>query len=292
MDSWRDWPVKYCERESFPSQLKSIHNCPKGLYYRGEWSETVFDNCLAIVGSRNVTRYGREVLSRFIPDFVANKFTTISGFMYGVDTIVHQETVSLGGVTIAVLGGGLDQLVPTENGKLYSEILSHGGLVISEYENDFKPTLWSFPQRNRIVSGLASVGVLVVEAGIKSGSLITAKYATRQGKKLFAVPGHISSKVSEGTNWLIKTKQAELVSSSSDITNSLATTAVQENLFLDNISNNGKLVLSQLSNEEMSVDELAKKLKLPVVEILVVVSELSMKNMVSEETGKIYLNRL
>lgn len=190
-------------------------------FYRGEWSEEIFKKSIAIVGSRRMTRYGKEVVDNFIASFVANGATTISGFMYGVDTEVHQKTVDYGGKTVAVFGCGLDVIYPLENEKLYQQILETGGLTISEYEASAKPHLWKFPQRNKIVASLASLGVLVVEAGDKSGSLITAKLAKKMGKKVYAVPGPITSSTSEGTNVLIKEGEAIMVTEPGDIIKNL-----------------------------------------------------------------------
>ena len=143
MKDWREWEIKTIkfEDENFPEGLKIIKNRPRRLYYRGEWDSGLFDRSLAVVGSRRITRYGREVLERFIPDLVAQKITIISGFMYGADSLAHQLTVENGGKTVAVLGGGLEVLTPSENDRLYTQIVNTGGLVISEYEADFKPTL-------------------------------------------------------------------------------------------------------------------------------------------------------
>ena len=178
----------------------------KTLHFRGVDPHKINKKSIAIVGSRRMTRYGKEVVDRFVSEFVANGVTTISGFMYGVDTEVHQKTIDYGGKTIAVFGCGLNVIYPPENKKLYDQIIESGGSVVSEYEDDAKPHLWKFPQRNKIVASLASLGVLVIEAGEKSGSLITAGLAKKMGKKVYAVPGAITSSVSVGTNNLIKSR--------------------------------------------------------------------------------------
>ena len=234
-----------------------------------------------------MTRYGREVVAKFMPDLVANKITVISGFMFGVDSEAHRQCVDLGGKTIAVLGGGLSCLFPVENDELYSKILATGGLVISEYENDFKPTLWSFPQRNRIVAGLSTLGVLVVEAGMKSGSLITAKLGRQQGKTIWAIPGPIILGNSEGANWLIKNKWAKLTTDPSDLGQKKS--AVQENLFEEISDKTEKEIMKIIKNEEMTVDELAKRVNLPINEVSVKLSLMAMKNLIEEEAGKYYV---
>ena len=164
-----------------------------------------------------MTRYGRDVVDKFVSVFVAEGITTISGFMYGVDTEVHQKTVDYGGRTIAVFGCGLNVIYPPENRKLYEEIIKSGGSVVSEYDDDAKPHLWKFPQRNKVVAGLASLGVLVVEAGEKSGALITADLARKMKKKVYAVPGPITSAVSAGCNELIRSGKAEIATDPYDI---------------------------------------------------------------------------
>ena len=285
----KKWKIEEIRKDDgdFPKSLKKISNCPKKLYFRGSWDEGLFRKSLAIVGSRKMTRYGREVVAKFMPDLVANKIIVISGFMFGVDTEAHRQCVDLGGKTIAVLGGGLDVLFPVENDELYSMILETGGLVISEYEKDFKPTLWSFPQRNRIVAGLSTLGVMVVEAGMKSGSLITAKLGRQQGKDIWAIPGPVILGNSEGCNWLIQNNWAKLTINASDIFGQKKI-AVQENLFEGMSDKTERKILLILKNEEMTVDELAKKVSLPVSEVSVKLSLMAMKNIVEEEAGKYF----
>lgn len=218
MKKWTDWPIKIINKSNFPKQLKEIKNCPEKLFYRGNWDNKIFDKSLAIVGSRRMSQYGKEVVAKFMPKLVANRITIISGFMYGIDTESHQKCLEFGGITVAILGGGLNLFTPSENYNLYSEILNNNGLVISEYEACFQPTLWSFPQRNRIVSGLSTLGILVVEAGMKSGSLITARMGREQGKNVYVVPGQLNNSIAEGCNYLIKNNLGKITTSVTDIT--------------------------------------------------------------------------
>ena len=211
--------------------------------------------------------------------------------MYGVDTESHQKCLEMGGKTIAVLGGGLDILTPAENDELYSQILNTGGLVVSEYEKDFQPTLWTFPQRDRIVAGLANVGVLVVEAGMKSGSLITARYGREQGKTVWAVPGPITSSVSEGTNYLINENLAKIVLSASQITNN-KTNVIQENIFDDNLPPEQKKIIEMLRVETLTVDEISRMLKKNVAETNLTISMMSLSDLVTEENGKVYIKKV
>lgn len=290
MNSWKEWPIETIERKDFPKQLKEIRNCPKQLYCRGEWNNNLFKKSLTIVGSRRMSRYGREVIDKFMPEFVANDMTIISGFMYGIDTESHQKCLEFGGKTMAVLGGGLDVLTPAENGDLYSQILNNGGVVVSEYERDFQPTLWTFPQRDRIVAGLANVGVLVVEAGMKSGSLITARYGREQGKKVWAVPGPINSSVSEGTNYLINENLAKIVLSAAQITQQ-EISVVQENIFENNLPTGQKKIIEILKVEPMTIDEICHLVKKKASEIGLTISLMSLNDLVTEENGKVYLKK-
>jgi DNA processing protein len=285
---WKKWPIETIKKTDFPEQLKNIRNCPDKLYYRGEWNEKLFKKALTIVGSRRMSRYGREIVEKFMPEFISNSLTIISGFMYGVDTESHRKCLELGGKTVAVLGGGLDVLTPAENDDLYDQILASGGAVVTEYENDFKPTLWSFPQRDRIVAGLTNVGVLVVEAGMKSGSLITARYGREQGKNVWAVPGPITSSVSAGTNYLIEENLAKMATTATTITQK-KTTIIQENIFDDNLPSDQKKIMEILKVEPMTIDEISRQIKKNVSEIGLTISLMSLNDLVAEENGKVYL---
>lgn len=289
MKNWRKCPINIVWKKDFPEHLKSIKNCPEKLYYRGNWNNKIFEKSLAIVGSRRMSRYGQEVVTKFVPEFVVNNITVISGFMYGVDTESHNKCLEYGGTTVAVLGGGLDILAPPENSDLYTKILENSGLVISEYVPDFKPTVWSFPQRNRIVSGLSTLGILVVEAGMKSGSLVTARIGREQNKKIYAVPGQLTSSTAEGTNYLIKNNLGEMVVSAGDITKN-SRLILQENLFesTDFLEN---LIIQMLKIEPLSIDELCFKTDNTIVELNTKITLMSLNNLVFEENGKIYLKR-
>ena len=285
MRHWKNWPLNEITIDDplFPQELKKITKCPKKLYYRGTWTQDLWKKTISIVGSRSMTRYGSEVVEKLIPPLVDHQVTIISGFMYGIDGKCHQETIAMGGKTVAVLGNGLDYLFPEEHDKLYSEILANEGLVVSEYEPHFKATLWSFPQRNRIVSGLATLGIIVVEAKLNSGSLITAEYGRKQGKKVYAVPGPITAKTSAGTNFLIATKKAEILLDSQSIFGEKKTTNQLE--LWENLDDNETKIVTLLENEAMNLDELGKKLQLPIVSISSVMGMLALKGIVEEIRG-------
>jgi len=287
---WHEYPVKRIsfEDRNYPRQLKEIKNSPKILFYRGNMDQSLFEKSLAIIGTRRITRYGKMVVEKFLPLLVQEKITIISGFMYGVDTEAHQKCLEYGGKTIAVLGGGLNVIYPPENEKLYEKILETGGTIISEYEPDFKPQLWTFPQRNRIVAGLSSLGVLVIEAGEKSGALITAHLARQQGKKVFAVPGPIISSVSAGTNRLIQNHQAKMVLCPEEILGkkieALSFFSLQE------LSPLEKKIYQTLETEPLTADEIAKTIGQNIVETGKILSLISLKGLISEFAGKYYPN--
>lgn len=261
----------------------------KTLHFRGVDPYKINKKSIAIVGSRQMTRYGREVVDKFVSDFVANGITTISGFMYGVDTEVHQKTIDYGGKTIAVFGCGLDHIYPSENKKLYEKIIKSGGSIISEYEDSAKPSIWKFPQRNKIVVGLASLGVLVIEAGENSGSLVTAKIAKKMGKKVWAVPGPINSRVSVGCNSLIKSGDAVMSTSVNDIIHTKISYFAKATRDKPELSGLENKIYRALTLEPLDIDEVVVKLGESVVEIGTTLSIMGIKGLVTESGGKYYL---
>jgi DNA processing protein len=197
----------------YPQSLLAIHDPPLVLYVRGELMSRD-SRAIAVVGTRKPTHYGRESAARLSGQIAGAGYTVISGLAEGVDTIAHRQALAMRGRTIGVIGSGMKHMYPASNMELAGEIVKNGA-VISEFPLDRKPDKTTFPIRNRIVTGL-SAGVLVVEAGIKSGAMITARLALEQGRDVFAVPGRIDSPLSSGTNGLIK-QGAKLVESAADI---------------------------------------------------------------------------
>ncbi len=200
---------------SYPESLRTIKYAPQILYYRGELPAK--ENCFAVVGTRTCSAYGKELALKIAGDLAGAGLTIVSGLAYGIDSFAHQAAMERGGKTIAVLGTGLDEksVYPQENLALAQRIIETGGALISEYPAGTHGSKISFPKRNRIISGLC-LGVLVVEAKEKSGSLITARWARRQMKKVFALPGQVNSPNSKGCHYLIK-HGAKLVESAEDI---------------------------------------------------------------------------
>lgn len=187
--------------EYYPPLLTHIPNPPQILYYRGQIG-LVRGSCIAVVGSRKATEYGRKVAREFAAQLADKGFVIVSGLARGIDSQAHQGALKVNGDTISVLGCGINVVYPRENTRLYGEICLNG-LVMSEFPWHSPPLPAHFPMRNRIISGL-SLGVLVVEARVNSGALITADFALEQGRDVFAIPGPVSSPNSAGTNHLIQ----------------------------------------------------------------------------------------
>jgi len=266
----------------------------KTLHFKGEDPYKLAKKSIAIVGSRRMIRYGAEVVDKFVSAFVSEGVTTISGFMYGVDTEVHQKTVDYGGRTIAVFGCGLNVIYPPENKKLYDEIIKNGGSIVSEYEDDAKPHLWKFPQRNKIVASLSSLGVLVVEAGDKSGSLITVELARKMKKKVYAVPGPITSRVSVGCNELIRSGKAEMVTDAYQIlgksSHFVRSTSLRTSRDKPELIGLENKIYNALQNEGLNADEIAAQTGENIVEISKTVSLMAIKGIITESGGKYWAN--
>src|SRR3989338_8626793 len=250
--------------QAFPKLLKQIYDPPFILYYRGSL-EALNGFLLAVVGARKYSAYGVQVAEKLVRDLALNKLTIVSGLALGIDTLAHTAALATGGQTIAVLGSGLDRqnIYPSQNRYLADKIQAHGGLILSEYPLGTMPLKHHFPQRNRLISGM-SLGTLVIEAGEKSGSIITAMHALDQNRDVFAVPGNIYSAYSAGTNSLIK-RGAKLVSGAKDIIESLNLTdavAYTENKKIIPESAEEGLILDKLNYEPVHVDELVRLTKL------------------------------
>ncbi len=264
--------------------LKSIKPKIKNLYYKGNIDLLTGDHPrLAIVGSRRMTEYGAKVIEKWVGDLVNAGVVIVSGFMYGVDQKAHKTCLEMGGKTIAVLGWGIDWKVAESDIEMYEKILEKDGLILSEYEGEKAAELWTFPARDRVMAGICD-GVLVVEAAEKSGSLITAKYARAFGKKVLAVPGQVTSKVAEGTNGLIKRGEGKLVSSVGDILKEMNLASGQISFLADRYDSHP--ILSLISDEPKTVDEISRLLKINMAELLSKLTEMSLMGQVEERGGK------
>lgn len=188
---------------SYPALLREIADPPITLYVRGDWQACFASPCVAVIGSRMCSTYGKNAAEMLSRDLASRGICIVSGLARGIDTAAHRGAIAAGGKTIAVLGTGLDSAYPKENARLVNDILESGGAVVTQFPLRTPPIAENFPYRNRIISGL-SYGVLIVEASERSGSLITARLAMEQNREVMAVPGNITSSKSYGTNYLIK----------------------------------------------------------------------------------------
>ncbi|MCA9926862.1 MAG: DNA-processing protein DprA [Anaerolineales bacterium] len=242
----------------YPTYLREIPNAPPLLYVQGELLG-IDQFAVAVVGTRRLTSYGRQATRDLVAGLVRNQVTIVSGLARGIDAVAHKTAVELGGRTIAVLGSGLHSIYPAEHRQLARDIVNGNGAIISEYALDVKPEAKNFPPRNRIISGL-SLGVVVVEAGERSGALITTNFALEQNREVFAVPGNITSPASRGPNNLIQ-QGAKLVTCVEDILEELnlmqiaEKTAVQ--LALPETAEE-IAIYTNLSTQAVHIDELCR----------------------------------
>jgi DNA processing protein len=274
--------------KDYPSRLKEIYDYPPLLYIRGsilpqdEW-------CLAVVGTRRATVYGRQVAEEIVTDLARSQITIVSGLAKGIDSIAHRSALEAGGRSLAVFGCGLDVVYPAENATLARDIIQQGA-IISEYPLGTRPRADNFPRRNRIMSGL-SLGVLVVEADETSGAMITARLALEQNREVFAVPGSILSPASNGTNHLIQ-EGAKLVRNYTDILEELNLTAVAQQMELKEVipaSDTEALLLKQLSAEPTHIDEVCHGTGLPVSTVSSTLSMMELKGLVKQVGNMNYI---
>ncbi len=277
--------ISYWDAE-YPTLLKKIADPPILLFVMGNVA-VLNSQGVAIVGTRNPSTYGKIMTERLARELVGYNLTVISGLARGIDTVAHKVVVQEGGATVAVLGSGVDQIYPEENRALAENILENGA-VVSEFPMGAKPDAPHFPRRNRIIAGL-SLGALVVEAGEKSGALITADFALDQNREVFALPGNINSPKSIGCNRLIQ-QGAKLVVTVKDIIDELEG---QLNLFERSekkrsvtLSGDEEKVYDVLSDEAKHIDRIAVECQMPTSQVLGLLLSLELKGVVQQLVGK------
>jgi DNA processing protein len=265
----------------YPARLKEIYDYPPIIYVCGtltpadEW-------CVAVVGSRRATVYGRQVTEEIVEGLARNRITVVSGLARGIDTIAHRRTLAAEGRTIAIFACGLDTVYPAENLNLARSIINQGALI-SEYPLGAKPRADNFPRRNRIMSGM-SLGVLVVEADEVSGAMITAHMAAEQNREVFAIPGSILSPMSRGTNKLIQ-EGAKLVTGCTDILEELNLTASVHQVEMKEViptSETEALLLKQLTSEPVHIDQVCQGSGLPISTVSSTLAIMELKGMVRQ----------
>jgi DNA processing protein len=265
----------------YPARLKEIHDRPALLFIKGE-IKPEDEWCVSVVGTRQPTIYGRQVTEEIASGLAASRITVVSGLARGIDSISHQAALSAGGRTLAVVGGGLDSIYPSENAELARRIMERGA-IISEYPPGTRPRPENFPRRNRILSGLC-LGVLVVEAAGGSGALITAQLALEQNREVFAVPGSILSAASSGTNKLIQ-DGAKLVTQVSDILEELNLTAAAHQIEIKEVlptSDTESLLLKHIGAAPVHIDEICQASRLPAHVVSGTLAMMELKGMVKQ----------
>lgn len=278
---------------SYPRTLREIHAPPIVLYVWGELKERDH-HAIGIIGARRTTHYGVESAKKLSYQLAYAGLTVISGLARGIDTAAHQGALAAKGRTIAVIGSGLAKLYPPENAALAEKIRAGNGAIVSEFSMEIEPDRQTFPMRNRIISGW-SHGVLVVEAGLNSGALITASQALEQGRSVYAVPGHINAPSAMGSNRLIQ-QGAKLVMDASDILDDLQVLLPETKPSpeaaarpLPQLSEEERRIYDAIEATETSIDDITEKTHLPSGTVSSALLQLELKRLVKQLPGKYFV---
>jgi DNA processing protein len=281
------------ESSSYPKPLREIHAPPIVLYVWGELEERDH-HAIGIIGARRTTHYGMESAKKLAYQLAYAGLTVVSGLARGIDTAAHQGALAAKGRTIAVIGSGLAKLYPPENAAVAEKIRAGNGAIVSEFSMEIEPDRQTFPMRNRIISGW-SHGILVVEAGLNSGALITAAQALEQGRSVYAVPGHINAPSAMGSNRLIQ-QGAKLVMDASDIlddmqillpeTKPLPEAASRQ---LPPLSEEERRIYDAIDASETPIDQIAAKCDLPSGVVSSTLLRLELKRLVKQLPGKYFV---
>ena len=291
----RDFGAQVITAESplYPKQLREIHAPPIVLYVWGELTERDHQ-AIGVIGARRTTHYGTECAKKLSFQLAYAGLTVVSGLARGIDTAAHQGALAAKGRTIAVIGSGLMKLYPPENAGLADKIRSGNGAVVSEFSMEIEPDRQTFPMRNRIISGW-SHGILVVEAGLNSGALITSTQALEQGRLVYAVPGHINAPSAQGSNRLIQ-QGAKLVMDASDILDDLdlllpnaKPAAEAATRPLPAMTDDERRVYDAIRETETSIDDIAAKSDLPSGSVSSTLLRLELKRLVKQLPGKFFV---
>jgi DNA processing protein len=277
------------EDPDYPELLREIPAAPPLIFLRGEF-EPIDRWAVAVVGTRRLSAYGRQVTHELVSGLVRNGITIVSGLARGIDAVAHRTALDEGGRTIAVMACGIDKIYPPEHRDMARQIVDGRGVIITDYPLGAEPENTHFPARNRLISGL-SLGVLVVEAGEKSGALITSRFALEQNREVFAVPGNINSPISVGTNRLIQ-QGAKLVLRVEDILEELNLRMIADQaeakVILPESAEEAALI-SQLSSQPTHVDELGRLTGMPSSLVSSTLTIMELKGMVQQVGGMNYV---
>lgn len=287
-----DIDVLFFSDDNYPKRLKNCFDSPILLYFKGK-ADLNHPRILSIVGTRNATEYGRNLCKQLIEVLAPYNVLVVSGLAYGIDVAAHKECIANDVATVGVLGHGLDRLYPQLHKNVSQKMVLNGGLL-TEFPILTNPDRQNFPQRNRIIAGIADA-TIVVEASLKGGALITAEIANSYNKDVYAFPGRTNDLFSEGCNFLIKTNRAGLINNANDLIYYLgwddevkekkkqAQTALHINL-----TANEQKVVDALTNRQLAIDELSVELNIQQSKLAIVILTLEMQGIIVSLPGKIY----
>ncbi len=278
--------------KNYPQRLLNCYDSPSMLYYKGN-ADLNSSKIIAVVGTRNNNEYGKSICEKFIEELVEEDVIIVSGLAFGIDSIAHKASIKNNLKTIGVLAHGLDRIYPSQNSGLAKQMITNGGLL-TEFRSFTKPDRQNFPSRNRIVAGISDA-VIVVETGIKGGSLITAELGNSYNKDVFAFPGRITDTKSEGCNFLIKNNKAGLITCANDILENMGwkkkkeiSVKKQRELFIE-LTPDEKIVVNILQQQEqVHIDQLFLTSKLNSSAVAAALLMLEMQGIVTSLPGKIY----
>ena len=278
--------------KNYPQRLLNCYDSPSMLYYKGN-TDLNSSKIVAIVGTRNNNEYGKNICEKLVEELAGEEVIIVSGLAFGIDSIAHKAALKNEMKTIGVLAHGLDRVYPSQNSSLAKQMITNGGLL-TEFRRLTKPDRQNFPSRNRIVAGISDA-VIVVETGIKGGSLITAELGNGYNKDVFAFPGRVNDTKSEGCNFLIKNNKAALITSAKDLLENMGwkkknvtSAAKQRELFIE-LTADEKIVVDILqSQKQVHIDELYLKSKLNSSTVAAALLMLEMQGVVASLPGKIY----
>ncbi|MGH2646929.1 MAG: DNA-processing protein DprA [Ginsengibacter sp.] len=278
--------------KNYPQRLLNCYDSPSMLYYKGH-ADLNSSKIIAIVGTRNNNEYGKTICEKLIEEFAGEDIVIVSGLAFGIDSIAHKASIKYDMKTIGVLAHGLDRIYPSQNSGLAKQMITNGGLL-TEFRSFTKPDRQNFPSRNRIVAGMSDA-VIVVETGIKGGSLITAELGNSYNKDVFAFPGRINDSKSEGCNYLIKTNKAALFTCANDILENMGwknkkeiSVKKQRELFIELTPDERTVITIIQEREQVHIDELFLKSKLTSSAVAAALLMLEMQGIITSLPGKIY----
>ena len=278
--------------KNYPQRLLNCYDSPSMLYYKGN-TDLNSSKIVAIVGTRNNNEYGKNICEKLVEELAAEEVIIVSGLAFGIDSIAHKAALKNEMKTIGVLAHGLDRVYPSQNSSLAKQMITNGGLL-TEFRRLTKPDRQNFPSRNRIVAGISDA-VIVVETGIKGGSLITAELGNGYNKDVFAFPGRVNDTKSEGCNFLIKNNKAALITSAKDLLENMGwkkknvtSAAKQRELFIELTADEKTVVDILQSQEQVHIDELYLKSKLNSSAVAAALLMLEMQGVVASLPGKMY----